>query len=49
MDGNAVRNKSKVTLSLDEKTWTNFRIKCLRKKKTASELIEEFMRDYMRK
>ena len=35
----------KVTLSIDEKVWMDFRIKCLRQKKIASDVVEKFMRD----
>ena len=41
--------KSKVTLSIDDKKWTDFRIKCLREKRTASELVEEFIDSYTKK
>ena len=39
-------SKAKVTISLDEKKWTEFRIKCLRLKRTASAMIEEFIDNY---
>jgi len=41
--------KAKVTISLDEKVWTDFRIRCLREKKTASEIIEDFISGYNKK
>ena len=41
--------KTKVTISLDGKKWTDFRIACLRDKITASELIEQFIDKFLKK
>lgn len=41
--------KVKVTLSLDDKKWTDFRVKCLREKRTASEIIEEMIANHLKK
>ena len=41
--------KAKVTLSIDSKKWTDFRIKCLREKKIASEVIEQCIEEQLKK
>ena len=39
---------AKVTLSIDEETWKEFRILAIKSNKSASELIEEFMKNRLK-
>ena len=39
----------KISLNLNEDLWHKFRIKCLKEKKTATDVIEEFISDYVKK
>jgi hypothetical protein len=39
----------KISLNLNEELWHKFRLECLKKKKTATEVIEEFIVDYIKK
>lgn len=41
--------EKKTSFKIDEDTWTNFRIACLKIKKDASEVLEELVNGFLKK
>lgn len=39
----------KISLNLNEDLWHKFRLKCLKEKKTATDVIEKFIAGYVKK
>ena len=39
----------KISLNVNGDLWHKFRIKCMEKKKTATEVLEEFIANYVKK
>jgi hypothetical protein len=42
------REKTKVTILLDRELWISFRKKCIEKRKSASQTIEEMIRNKLK-
>jgi hypothetical protein len=42
------KEKTKVTILLDRNLWISFRKKCIEKRKSASQTIEEMIRDKLK-
>ena len=42
-------DKIKVSMNIDKKLWTDFRVKCLKEGKTATEVVERMIAEHMKK
>lgn len=40
--------KIKVSMNIDKDTWTKFRVKCLQEGKTATEVTEKMIKEYLK-
>ena len=47
--GDYVNRGKKISLNVNEDLWHKFRIRCMERKKTATEVLEEFIANYVKK
>ena len=46
---NDTNGKTKISVNMDSDAWTKFRVKCLQNGKTASEVLEGLVQQYVKK
>jgi len=46
--GDCMGREKKISLNMNEDLWHKFRLKCMAKKRTATEVLEEFIANYIK-